>query len=179
MRLFTALELPDGAKEHLMATMGGLKNVRWQTKDQLHITLRFIGEVSPTAADEIIPALGDIRFSPLEIKITGIGFFGRSIKPRLVWAGLEEQTPLKELTRKISQVLEGVGIPKEERKYSPHITLARFKGKPGTKLATFLDHNGGLFIPAFKASEFVLFRSHLGQEGAHYEVIERYRASRL
>jgi len=177
VRLFTALELPEIAKDRLMATMGGLKNVRWQTRDQLHITLRFIGDVENGTADEITAALKAIRFDPIKVKITGVDFFGKSKKPRQAWAGIENGEPLKKLNKKISQAIEAAGIPKEERKYTPHITLARFKGKPGSKLETFLDHNGGLLIPPFEATGFVLFQSHLGQEGAHYEVIEHYPPS--
>ncbi len=176
IRLFTAIDLPKGHKHELLSRMGGLPHVRWQTEDQFHLTLRFIGEVEEGQAEEIRLLLSGIDFRPFPLKISGIGTFGSRRKARMIWAGVERAGPLKALQEKISNVLRRAGIPPEERKYTPHITLARVKGDNGPRLQAFLENNSDLSLPEFEVSGFDLMQSHLGGTGAHYRVVETYSA---
>lgn len=176
IRLFTAIHLPKEQKLSLLARMAGLPRVRWQTEDQLHLTLRFIGEVEEHQAEEIRLLLSEVSFHTFPICLSGVGKFGSRRKARMVWAGVKGVDPLKALQEKISNVLRRAGVPPDERKYTPHITLGRIKGNNGPKLQEFLENNQDLFLPQFEVHEFHLIQSHLGSTGAHYRVIETYRA---
>lgn len=176
-RLFTAIAIPQPQRHELMALMGGLPYVRWQTEDQLHLTLRFIGEVDEAKAEEIQLLLATIRYQPFPIRIQGIGIFGSRRKARMVYAGIEGGQELKALYEKISNVLRRAGFGPEERKFKPHVTLARVKGDNGPKLHRYVEHHAGLALPAFEATRFTLFQSHLGHTGAHYRIIQEYPAA--
>lgn len=176
IRLFTAIHLPKEQKLSLLARMTGLPKVRWQTEDQVHLTLRFIGEVEEPQAEEIRLLLSEVSFHPFLIRLSGIGKFGSHRKARLVWAGIKGVEPLKALQEKISIVLRRAGVAPDERKYSPHVTLGRIKGNNGPKLQEFLENNQDLLLPRFEVREFHLIQSHLGHTGAHYRVVETYRA---
>ena len=175
-RLFTAIRLPQAQKEVLLSVMGGLPQVRWQTEDQLHLTLGFIGEVSDAQAEEIRLILSSIQFLPFSLKIKGVDMFGPARKPRLLWAGVESETPPKALQEKIINTLRRLGLEPEGTKYKPHVTLARIKGNNGDKLDLFLDHNMGLALDPFDVENFVLVKSHLAEAGAQYQVMETYPA---
>lgn len=176
IRLFTALDLPEDQKQELLGRMGGLPKVRWQTHDQLHLTLRFIGEVEENVAEEIRLLLGSLDFKPFKIRISGVGTFGTRRNPRMVWAGIEGVGELKALQGKITNVIRRAGIPPEERKYTPHVTLARLKGGNGNKLQEYLKNNRDLYLERFGVEAFHLMQSHLGNTGAHYRLIETYKA---
>lgn len=179
MRLFTAIDLPEVQKHQLLARMGGLPFVRWQTHDQLHLTLRFIGEVEEHQAEDIRLLLAGLAFNPFKIRVSGIGKFGSRRKPRMVWAGIEGVGQLKALQEKITNVIRRAGIPPQERKYTPHVTMGRLKGDNGPKLDAFLANNRDIYLERFEVSEFHLLQSHLGGTGAHYRRIETYPAKTL
>jgi len=176
IRLFTAIDLPGEHKAELLARMGGLPYVRWQTEDQLHLTLRFIGEVEENVAEEIRLMLAGIQFQPFPMRLAGVGTFGSRRKKRMVWAGVEGANYLRPLHEKITNVLRRAGVPPEERKYTPHVTLGRIKGDNGQRLDAYLENNRDLLLPAFEVTAFNLMQSHLGGTGAHYRVVETYEA---
>jgi 2'-5' RNA ligase len=175
-RLFTAIDLSAQYKHELVSRMGGLPHVRWQTEDQIHLTLRFIGGVEERLAEEIRLLLASIDYKPFPLKVSGVGTFGNRRKARMIWAGVNKSGSLKALQEKITNVLRRAGVPPEERKYTPHITLARVKGDNGPKLQEFLKNNRDLSLPEFEVLEFRLMQSHLGGTGAHYRVVETYPA---
>ena len=107
--------------------MGGISGARWQSDDQLHLTLRFIGEVDRHLAGDIHAALGAIHQAAFEIALNGIGAFDRRGWPDAVWAGVLPHEPLKALHKKVDAALARVGVEPEQRAYLPHITLARLK----------------------------------------------------
>lgn len=174
-RLFVGLELPETIKTHLSAMMGGLDGVRWQSEDQLHLTLRFIGEVERTKAEDIRNALSLVFADPFTVKLEGVGYFGKDRAPRLLWAGVANPAPLKHLHEKIDQALVRIGIPPENRKFKPHVTLARFRraGAP-TRLTQYLAQSAALSLPEFEVNRFILFESHLCSDGACYDAVETY-----
>lgn len=99
-RLFVAIRPPAAIRERLLGLMGGVSGVRWQTGGQLHITLRFIGEVPSQLADAIAAALGSVRHSPFDLSLNGIGTFGRPGQPGVLWAGVAPHEALKSLHRR-------------------------------------------------------------------------------
>jgi len=176
VRLFTAIRIPLAQRETLLGIMGGLPHVRWQRDDQLHLTLRFIGDVDEDKAKEIRLILSTIQFLPISVRIKGVGIFGPARKPRMVWAGIENPDPVKALQEKITNTLRRLAIEPQERKYKPHVTLARVNGNNGDKLNLFLNHYSGLALEPFEGKDFVLYKSHLSHTGSQYQVIDSYPA---
>jgi 2'-5' RNA ligase len=172
-RLFVAIRPPRRIREILLGAMGGISAARWQTDDQIHLTLRFIGEVDRHRGGDIHAALGTIHHAPFEIALNGIGAFDRRGLPDAVWAGVTPHEPLKALHNKVDSALVRVGIEPEQRAFLPHITLARLKRSSGP-VGNLLEQSGGLASPLFSVDSFALFESDLTQEAAVYSMIERY-----
>lgn len=173
-RLFVAIRPPEAIRAQLLALMDGVKGARWQDDDQLHITLRFIGEVDGRQADDALAALGSVRHQPFSVAIEGVGSFGSRGRPNALWAGLRPRDALAHLHRKIDQALVlRAGLEPERRAYLPHVTLARF-GRESGGLDHFLARHAGLTSPLFDVEAFALYESRLGREGASYTVVERF-----
>ena len=173
-RLFVAIRPPRALRETLLAAMGGISRARWQTDEQLHLTLRFIGEVDRRRAEDIAAALGAVRQAPFDIALSGVGQFERKGCIEALWAGVAPHAPLKALHKKIDRSLTRIGLPPEPRAYLPHITLARFSR--GSAPAGPVNYAGReLASAAVAISEFLLYESELGGEGASYSVAARYR----
>jgi 2'-5' RNA ligase len=177
-RLFAAIRPPRHIRAQLLALMGGVAGVRWQTDDQLHLTLRFIGEVDAHQGDDVVAALGSVHQAPFEIAVGGIGSFARRGQPEVLWAGVTPHEPLKALHKKVDQACQRAGLPPEGRAYSPHITLARLKRGSGP-VAGFVETSGGFSSAPFMVDEFGLYESQLTPEGAVHTLVERYRLSRF
>ncbi|MDG2535319.1 RNA 2',3'-cyclic phosphodiesterase [Sphingomonas sp. HITSZ_GF] len=173
LRLFVGLRPPAAIRAQLLALMGGIPGARWQEDEQLHITLRFIGEVDERAAEDAALALSAVRWPPLEVALDGVGTFDTRGRVNAVWAGVRPREGLAGLHRKIDQALVRAGLAPERRAYLPHVTLARMNA-PGEAVARFVEAHAGLASPAFPLAHFYLFESHLGHEAARYEAVERY-----
>ncbi len=174
-RLFVGLELPEPIKERLLLAQGGVIGARWQSVEQLHLTLRFIGDVDGRAADDVDAVLAALRFSRFSLSLQGVGAFGRFGQPRVLWAGVQPKPPLLRLHHKIDHSLVKIGLPPEERRYDPHVTLARFGGRGGP-IDAFLAAHGDFATDPFEIDYVSLFTSSLGRGGAHYDVVGRYPA---
>lgn len=172
-RLFVGIDPPFEVKDALMDIMGGVLGARWQAEDQLHITLRFLGERTPRDANDIAECLSYVNASPVAIGLEGIGQFDRKGRPESLWVGVRPADDIRRLQKKVSRNLEGVGVKPEGRSYLPHITIARFSRGQGP-LDAFMQTHGGFRIAPFMVSEFCLYESHLTQEGAVYSIVERY-----
>lgn len=175
IRLFVGLELPRPVKSALGRLCCGVDGARWQHDDQLHLTLRFIGEVEPSRLVDIGHSLETIAFPSFKTRLSGLGLFGKAERPRLLWAGVEDAAPLHHLHEKVDQSLIGCGIRPEERKFSPHVTLARMRGR-SVRAAGYIAENSGFLSPSFEVAYISLFQSRLGNDGAHYEVLSRFPA---
>jgi 2'-5' RNA ligase len=172
-RLFTALRPPASVREQLLDLMEGLPGARWQDDDQLHLTLRFIGEVDARTADDVAAALGAVRHPPVTMALEGVGKFGSRGRVNALWAGVRPHDELAHLHRKIDQALVRAGLEPERRAYLPHITLARF-GRDGAAPDPWIARHAGLSSPPFSIGHFELYESRLGSDGASYEIVERY-----
>jgi len=167
IRLFVALELPTGVRERLTVLQGGVPGARWMTDNQLHLTLRFIGEVDGNVAHDIDDALSGIRAPSFKMEIAGVGEFGGR-NARALWAGIRANGALTHLQKKVETALQRIGLPPDERKFSPHVTLARLKVPPREKLMQFLTHHALFASGPFPVDRFTLFSSHLGSGGSVY-----------
>lgn len=151
---------------------------------QLHLTLRFVGEVDPHQAQDLADALALVNFTPFTIALSGLGEFERKgrvdtiwagVQPRDIWAGVQPRDALTQLHQKVDRACVLAGLTAEERAYLPHITLARLSRGAGSTRA-FLEQNAGLSSPPFLIDRFGLFESHLGQSGAIYHQAAIYHA---
>ena len=172
-RLFVAIRPPVAIRALLHGLMEGVPGARWQDDDQLHLTLRFIGEVNGHQADDALASLGTVRHPCFQIALDGVGSFGSRGRTNALWAGVRPHDALAHLHRKIDQALVRAGLEPERRAYMPHITLARF-GREAGAIEPFLERHAGLASQPFEVSHFALFESRLGQAGASYTIVERY-----
>jgi len=124
-RLFVALRPPAEMRAQLLGLMGGVPGARWQSDDQLHLTLRFIGEVDRPQADDIAASLGTIDRPRPTIALRGAGSFGHKGRVHSVWAGVAPDEALHQLHDRVSRALVLAGVAVEQRAFKPHITLAR------------------------------------------------------
>ncbi|WP_150291893.1 RNA 2',3'-cyclic phosphodiesterase [Sphingobium estronivorans] len=174
-RLFVAIRPPAPIRASLLASMNGIMGARWQDDDQLHLTLRFVGEVDRPQADDIADALGAVRFTPFDIALSGVGCFDRKGRVHTLWAGVQPRDPLTQLHHKIDRACVRAGLPPDDRSYFPHVTLARF-GRTAASMDAFMARHAALASASFTVEDFALFESHLGQTGPTYHMVERYRA---
>ena len=167
IRLFVALVLPDAVLDSLFALEYGVPGARWATREQPHLTLRFIGEVDGRDAAAIDDALAAISAPRFILELKGVGEFGGK-NPRQLWAGVEPNEALGHLQRKIETALQRIGLEAETRKFMPHVTLARLRGSPPGRVLDFLTDHGLYRSPPFEADAFTLFSSVLTSDGSHY-----------
>ena len=173
VRLFVGLRPPAGIRRQLIGLMGGVPGARWQDDAQLHLTLRFIGEVDRPCGEDIAAALDRLRCPAIEVSLAGVGAFDSRGRPNALWAGVRPHDALARLHRKIDQALVRIGLPPERRAYLPHITLARMNAAAGSA-DRFLAEHVGLASAPFAFDRFTLFQSHLGHQAASYEAVAHY-----
>lgn len=175
-RLFVAIRPPEHIRTRLLSLAGGIPGARWQDDDQLHLTLRFIGEVERHQANDLAEALSTVRFTPFHISLSGLGQFERKGRIGSLWAGVQPHDALEQLHRKIDRACVRTGFPPDDRAYLPHITMARF-GRAGGNPQDFVAAHAGLSSHAFLVDEFALFESHRTESGAHYQEAATYPAA--
>ena len=172
-RLFVAIRPPENIRDLLIDAMDDSPDFRWQDDGQLHLTLRFIGEVDRPVADDIASALGCIQSEAFELRVAGMGRFEQRSSGAL-WAGVEPKTAVAALAAKVERVCQQIGLEPERRAFFPHITLARWKGRRSREVADFLERHRALRSDPFQVTQFTLFESRLSRHGAHYEAAATY-----
>jgi RNA 2',3'-cyclic 3'-phosphodiesterase len=172
-RLFVAIQPPLAIRRLLLAAMGGISKARWQTDEQLHLTLRFIGEVDRHCAEDCAAALAQVSHRPFEMALAGAGMFDRRGRPEALWVGVTPHEPLKTLHKKVDQALSRVGIAPDTRAFLPHITIARF-GRGSGAIADFMATHGCIGSPAFTVDAICLYESELTSGGSVYHLAARY-----
>ena len=168
-RLFTGVELPDEIKEQLSKLDQPLPAAKWVDEDDLHITLRFFGDVSARMANELTSLLADIEVDGFELRLEGLGTFGGS-DPRVIWAGVSDSPGLELLARANDRAARAVGLAAEPRAFKAHVTLARLRGTPPDIVARALGRIGAFRSLPFTVSRFVLFSSKPKVGGGPYLV---------
>ena len=172
-RLFVAVRPPEPVRDLLRDAMDDSADFRWQSDEQLHLTLRFIGEVDRPLADDLAAALSRIRAEQFQLRVKGVGRFEQRSAGAL-WAAVEPKEPVAALAAKVERVCQQAGLEPERRAFHPHITLARWKGRRSREVADYLQRNRGLVSDPFDVDRFVLFESRLSRHGAHYEEAASY-----
>ena len=167
LRTFVAIDLPDAAREHLALMQGGIPGARWVSDDNLHITLRFVGDIEGHVFDQLADALERIQFPPFDVQLSGVGHFPPRKQPKSLWVGVQSDA-LKALRDRVERTVVEVGLDAEQRKYHPHVTVTRLNGSPSSKVARFLGSYGLFRVEPFLVSSFHLYTSYLHQQGAEY-----------
>ncbi|QWV93419.1 RNA 2',3'-cyclic phosphodiesterase [Geomonas oryzisoli] len=174
-RLFIAVELPGDIKAALSSFRDEIPGLRWVPPDQIHLTLRFLGDVLPQTCAMLKKNLAAVSFTPFPLTLRGVGHFPPHGHPRVLWVGLEESRALLSLQQQVEAAVVGAGIVPEERGFSPHITLARIKENASSAVARFESVHRALSFPPFNVEEFILFSSVLTPKGAMHRIEETYR----
>jgi 2'-5' RNA ligase len=174
MRLFVAIPLPFDLRERLARLGGGLPGARWVPEDNLHLTLRFLGEVDGRQAHDLDAAFSRIHMPAFQVQLAGLDCFGERNKVHSLWVGVERNPELMRLREKVENACQAAGMPPDGRKYKPHVTLARFKQHPGPKLQEFLSRHNLLRPAPFTVDRFALFSSFLQHSGAIYSEEAEY-----
>jgi 2'-5' RNA ligase len=199
MRLFIALDIDDGIRQRIARFMDGVSgfapDVRWVKRESLHVTLKFIGEQPEPVLEEIKRALGTVSASAIEIQFRGYGFFPTPKAARVFWVGIDAGPQLAALAAAVDEQTARLGIPKEERAFSPHLTLARggargarSSGSPRWRKGDSQNHPfqrlqeklAALPTPEFgtmTAREFFLYQSRLSPKGSTYTKLARFALS--
>ena len=172
-RLFVAICLPKEVRNSLASLQSGLAEVRWIPNESLHLTVRFIGEVSTLDAEDIVGALGQIRTPPFEVQFGEIGSFSSGNRIRSLWIGLRKTSNLENFKRSVDRILAGAGLELDSRNYIPHVTLGRV-GSRLSNLSQFLNWASLVSHPTVKVDQYVLCSTRLSKLGPKYIPIQTY-----
>jgi RNA 2',3'-cyclic 3'-phosphodiesterase len=192
MRIFIGIDLDDeirGKIAHFLLGVGGFApEARWVHPESLHVTLKFVGEQTPEQVAGITEKLRRVECRPINIQVAGFGFFPTAKAPRVFWLGIQAEPQLAELAATVDAETGQLGIPREGRAFSPHLTLARAGGRSGDpkwrkadgpnsvfgvlqkRLATL----GKLDFGTMTADEFILYQSQLSPAGSKYTKLARF-----
>ena len=192
MRIFVALDLEPAIRDRIVSfvhqTRDAAPDVRWIEGEALHVTLKFIGEQPDAAVSQIQTALGSIQAGAFNLQFSGTGFFPTPRAARVFWVGIQAEDALSRLAKTVDESAARIGIPKEDRAFSPHLTLARARGGSGApgrnkgdksnrqffKLQELLAKRPPPDFGTMTAREFFLYRSRLSGQGSQYTKIARF-----
>lgn len=172
-RLFFGLEIPPAIKTRLLAVQTPVEGARWQSAEQLHLTLLFLGAVDDERVPSLQASAGAVRQAPFELSVTGLRCFGQPARPRNLWAGVAPTQPVVDLHATLASHMCPEGGSSPSRTFCPHITLARFKRQTGS-VQTLLAEYGDVGFGHFPVEAFCLFQSTRGEAGSVYTVFERF-----
>lgn len=179
MRLFTAIDIPEDVRnrlERLLMHLRPTAHVKWSAVYNLHVTLKFIGEWPEEDLEKLESALrGVTKRANIVIDVRGLGWFPNPHHPRVFWAGVESGPVLEQLAREIEGALAPLGVAREDRAFSPHLTLARIKQPaPLQALRQAVADLESVDFGAFQADRFCLYRSQPGSAGSIYTKLSEY-----
>lgn len=169
MRLFTAIDIPDSLRKALNPLLQeSLPGLRWTSPENLHLTLRFIGEADCQSFSGIRDALAELHFPSFSLQPRGLGVFPTPMRPRILWLGLQGDARLSNLQGGIEQALQSLGLPAESQAFAPHLTLGRCKFPAPREVGAFLAKHRDFAAEAFEVREFHLYSSTLSPKSSVY-----------
>ena len=167
MRLFVAISLPPTLRQTIALSGGGIEGARWIPEHNLHLTLRFLGEVHGKHA-AIHDALAKVRAPSFELSLKGAGVFPPRGQPKVLWLGVAPPRPLHDLYGRVDRALGPLGLDLERRNYTPHVTVARLARSPERKVAAWVASHALYDSPPFVVDRFELVSSVLHPAGPRY-----------
>lgn len=178
IRLFVAIDPPEELRQEISRLYYGFPQTRWTPPEQLHLTLRFIGEVDGQLFRAIIDALETIRFVGFPLQSAGLGCFPPRRRPNILWVGVNPSDALLQLQRRLETSLVKLGLEPEHRKFHPHFTIARLSLATSlVKLTDYLSLNGSFKPAPFTVNAFSLYSSQLNRQGAHHRLEASFPSS--
>lgn len=177
IRLFVGIPIAPPLRQLLSSLGETIPGARAVPEDQIHLTLRFIGEVDPPTFADIKDSLEGLEAGPLTLSIKGTGHFPPRGQPRVLWAGIDPAGDVIILRNRVNNRLSLCGIKPEQRKFHPHVTLARLKQAPPKRVASFLAANALLHSPPFSVDHLCLYSSTLHPKGALHRIEAVYPLS--
>lgn len=192
MRIFIGIDLDDEIRGKIARFLEGVSgfapDARWVRPESLHVTLKFIGEQKAEQIAAITQRLRRVESGPFEIQVSGYGFFPTAKSPRVFWIGIQAGPQLAQLASEIDATVAELGVPREERPYSPHLTVARAGGRsgdpkwrkgdgPNSTFAVLQKRLAAMGEPDFgkmTADQFILYQSQLSPAGSKYTKLERF-----
>jgi 2'-5' RNA ligase len=184
VRLFVALDIPEAVRTAIKSLIGELKPLddswKWVRTVNLHVTLKFLGEVAPDKLTKIVEALRTAPAAgPVVLTFRGLGFFPNEHRPRVLWVGMDAPQSLIGLAAAVEATLVGVGFAREEREFTPHLTLARSKnGTVSPQLREAIATLSAMQFGMMDASTFHLVESRLKSSGPEYTTLESFPLAR-
>jgi len=173
-RLFVAISLPELVTDQLMSLCGGLPGARWIEPKNMHLSLRFIGEVDGGVFEDVRGSLAEVSAPVFSLSLKGTGFFPPKQQPKTLWVGIDKNEALKILRNRVESTLAKTGLPRDARKFAPHVALARLSDSPVQRVANWLSANALFRTDAFPVSSFYLYSSTLTNHGADYQIEQEY-----
>jgi len=168
IRLFIALPIPADLNEVISSVTNGLPGARWVKPESYHLTLRFVGEIDGDVADDLADELSHMIAPPMELELDGLGFFQKRGLANNFHIRVKKSDALEHLQKKVESVCVRSGLKAEQRKFIPHITLARMKNTSVEGVEQFIAERGWPEGISFLADHFILYSSFLSGEGAIY-----------
>jgi len=180
VRLFVALQIPASVRENFAAMIEEMRSIapepKWVRPENLHVTLKFLGETPPEKLDALRVALAAVRTTqPLHLRFHGVGFFPNHKQPRVFWTGLTSSPDLAPLAHEIDLATAGLGFAPETRPLTPHLTLARFNPpaiSPQLRAAT--EKSATCEFGTLNTATFHLIQSTLKPTGAEYTTLQSF-----
>ena len=172
-RLFVAIELSDSVKDVLSRLQLGLKGAKWVSRENLHLTIRFLGDISENEVEDIDAALREIRYKPFSLEFQGLDVFSSGERVRSLWIGISSKVDIVYLKKRVDRTLFRVGVEPDARRYVPHVTLARLGGRR-RPLAHYFKYVDSQTRVSADVKALTLFSSYLGRNGAVYSPVSRY-----
>jgi 2'-5' RNA ligase len=176
MRLFVALAIPDAVAQSLMLIQGGVPGARWQSREQLHLTLSFIGEADGRDAAMVDDALARIRAPAFTLQLHGVGQFGTGKQSwaHALWAAARPNPALEHLQRKVDTAIRRVGTAQAAHKFTPHVTVARLRHPEPGRVTEWLTYHALYTSAEFEVRAFHLYSSLLTSDGSSYRIERDY-----
>jgi 2'-5' RNA ligase len=174
IRLFAAVAVPAEIADALATRQQGLEGARWRTTGQLHITLRFFGEIREDLARDLDAELATVGGGAFDMVLEGAGAFGEGAEIHAIWAGVAENPELKRLAKACETAARRVGLKPETRNFHPHLTLAYLRRPQPDQVAAWIQANNLLKSPPIRVDRFGLYSSFLGGEGSQYRLEAEY-----
>src|SRR5215467_7046116 len=183
MRIFIALDIPGEIRARMVEFMERARpyasEARWARPEGLHVTLKFIGEVKEDKLERIKSALAGVKAAPFPVMFANAGFFPTPKSQRVFWIGVAGGEALVQLAETIDRATQSAGVAREERAYSPHLTLARAGSAAGAQhqlkpLASFVETVPAPQFGTMTAQEFWLYQSQLQRGGSKYTKLQRF-----
>ena len=174
IRLFAAIAIPEEIGEALRRRQQGLPGARWRTSEQLHLTLRFMGEVAEPVAEDLDAELASIDGPALDLSLEGVGAFGEGGDIRAVWAGVTEDLALRQLAKRCEAAARRAGLAPEKRAWRPHVTLAYLRRADPARVAAWIQGHNLLKSPPFRVGAFGLYSSWRAGDASTYRLEASY-----